>query len=233
MSVSPTVTLRGNHKNKFVVYLIRHGQAESNLNPEYIAGKSNHVPLTDLGAQQATALGKFFKKNNIQFKKAFCSTAIRAQNTAKNCLEAMGSDLVAEPYDAIVEIDLGDFVGKQRGDVYTEELIKHISLDAWNYQPPNGESIRQVEERMIRFFDDVIFPQIPQEPTDEIPIFAVFGHGVAFKCLLRYLENVLPIDTHKIPVMNTSVTELVFSNDIKIVRKNNTEHLVFHNITVT
>jgi hypothetical protein len=35
MSVIPKVILRGNHKNKFVVFLIRHGESEANIKPEY------------------------------------------------------------------------------------------------------------------------------------------------------------------------------------------------------
>eukprot|EP00026_Physarum_polycephalum_P015090 Phypoly_transcript_15696.p1 GENE.Phypoly_transcript_15696~~Phypoly_transcript_15696.p1 ORF type:complete len:234 (+),score=24.92 Phypoly_transcript_15696:153-854(+) len=233
MSVIPKVIMRANHKNKFVVFLIRHGESEANIRAEYISGRSNHVNLTDLGTKQATALGKFFKSNNINFKKAYSSTAVRTLCTAKACLAAMESNLVVEPHEALLEIEMGDFVGRERTSVYTEELIKQINLDAWNFSPPNGESPRQVEERMVQFFEDVIFPQVPQEPTNEIPKFAIFGHGYAFKCLIRHIENMVPSETFKIPIMNTSVTELVFSDDIKILRKNDTEHLVFHQIQIT
>eukprot|EP00026_Physarum_polycephalum_P015323 Phypoly_transcript_15971.p1 GENE.Phypoly_transcript_15971~~Phypoly_transcript_15971.p1 ORF type:complete len:127 (+),score=5.05 Phypoly_transcript_15971:148-528(+) len=107
MSVIPKVIMRANHKNKFVVFLIRHGESEANIRAEYISGRSNHVNLTDLGTKQATALGKFFKSNNINFKKAYSSTAVRTLSTAKACLEAMESNLVVEPHEALLEIEMG------------------------------------------------------------------------------------------------------------------------------
>ena len=47
------------------------------------------------------------------------------------------------------------------------------------------------------------------------------------------MENLVPSEIHKIPIENTSITEIHFSEDIKIVRRNDTEHLVTHKIKVT
>ena len=125
------------------LFLIRHGQSEANTNCGFISGQSSHVQLTQLGVQQATALGSHFRSENITFDLVYSSSAERTKNTAKL---AIGSDSFVSS-DELLEIDMGDWVGRKRTEVYSEETLTKINQDPWNFKADNGESQKEVEGR--------------------------------------------------------------------------------------
>jgi broad specificity phosphatase PhoE len=76
---------------------------------------------------------------------------------------------------------------------------------AWHFEPPGGESQRQVEQRMAEFLTHRVLPSL----TPEAPAIVV-GHGMAIKCLLRGVLSSLPTMSRSIATGNTSITELGF-----------------------
>lgn len=85
------------------VYLIRHGESETNLSKKYTGWLD--VPLTDKGKEDAKKAGSFLK--NISFNKVFASDLLRAVQTAEIALPAY--DYEASPL--FREINVGMLAG--------------------------------------------------------------------------------------------------------------------------
>jgi len=141
----------------------------------------------------------------------------------------MKCPLEPEEHEDLLEIEMGDWVGQHRNIVYTKEVLDVLAVDPWTFAPPNGESPKQVEERMVRFFNSHVVP-LSQTSTSV----AVFGHGYAFKTLLRHILEFSPLYTHKIHIHNTSITLLGFCDPkYRVFWVNDISHLVVKNILVT
>jgi len=184
------------------LYLIRHAESEGNMNTGIIGGQSNHLRLTERGIAQAQALGKYFSEHQISFDTIYCSTALRAKDTALN----FSSYLNFEPNhiiysDALCEISQGEWEGRPRAEIYTPELLEKISADISNFRSPAGESLRDVEQRMTNF----IHEHLHFHPEKKQRI-ALVSHGTALRCLLRSFLGFEYDMIFKIVLHNTSVT---------------------------
>ena len=112
------------------LYFIRHAQSEANLVFETICGQNISSVLSPLGNEQSILLGKRLKYQNIKFDYLFCSTAMRAKQTAEIVLKIMNVDaskLVTS--SALLEQSQGHWEGMNRNYV-----IQQILCNKWmNY----------------------------------------------------------------------------------------------------
>lgn len=89
--------------SELLIYLIRHGESEINLAPEFIGGRSNWAELTQEGVVQAKLLGNWFNHNGIEFNAVYSSPAIRAQQTARYFCETVNFSLNGIELDRLIE----------------------------------------------------------------------------------------------------------------------------------
>lgn len=203
------------------LYLIRHAESEKNARPEIIGGRSNDSPLSEKGIMQAHLLGSYLASMVKAFDEVYVSPAVRTIKTAEISLPYLGFPLEKIILkDELLEIDQGDFTGRNRFEVYTPELRHILDESEGNFRPPNGESQRDVEARMV----NVLTPLLSQK-EDYLRV-AVFGHGLAFKCFLRYVLNSAPRMTYKIHLDNASITRLQHdTNGWHVLSVNDAWHL--------
>lgn len=210
--------------NMLNLYIIRHAESELNNKPEIIAGRSNENPLSDKGILQANRLGQRLKNSSINFNQIYSSTAVRALETAKVVGQHLGytSDEILKTKD-LLEIDQGEWTGKQRSLIYTPEVITQINQDNWNFKAPGGESQRDVEERAIRFLDQKIKPL----DSEQLKSIAIFTHGFVIRCLLRGIMNSSSKNTYTMKIDNTSITKMQYqeSKDWRVQSINDSTHL--------
>lgn len=201
------------------IYFIRH--AESEMNDKWshlIGGRSNEAHLTEKGNSQAKLLGKRLKEREDSFDEVYTSISNRAIETAKQA--GFNEERIIKASE-IVELSQGDWELKPKKEVYTDDLIKEINKDNWNFTPPNGESQRNVEERMLKWVKEKLFPRYDQDPK-----IAVFTHGVAIKCLLRGIMDFRSPMTRKVDLENTSITRLKYDEEgWHVISVNDTSHL--------
>jgi broad specificity phosphatase PhoE len=207
-----------------------------------IGGRSNGSPLTPLGEHQSKILGLHLRRaltaqggkpTDLHY---FSSTAVRALETARLTMEELGiedinSHLVTS--DDLLEQHMGSWEGGNRADCYNEENMKKIKADTYNFAAPGGESQLQVEERMISFLNDTVLPVA----SPKRPVF-VFGHGMAFKTVLRHVLNSDARMSRKIAIHNTAITEIGWvpresaSQSLQegwhVLRVNDASHLQLH-----
>lgn len=200
---------------EFDLYLIRHGQSETNVNPDMM-GQSPDVPLTKLGKRQAECLGERFKKEDKKFDFVFASPYKRAYDTAKIAV----GDVPIIKSPRLREYSAGDWTGASRKEtIKVPQLLKMGALNH-NFLPPNGESLSMVERRASEWLEDCILynsemQKAAAEKTAEGKILsiAVFSHGMTIKTLLHYVMGFDKNFTWKVSISNTSISQLYFGKN--------------------
>ena len=133
-------------KPRNTYYLLRHGQAESNLNDVISTNlrTSDQYPLTLDGRVAAEKAGKKLKKKKVDM--VFASPFYRTKETADIVADAIGCKVELD--DRLREIDLGDLDGRPN-DVYRSHNPSQFQrLEA---RHPNTEGLRQIAKRMYEF----------------------------------------------------------------------------------
>lgn len=193
--------------NVLSLYLIRHSESELNLTPNIICGQSVNIGLSDLGREQSKSLWRRFKREGMTFDKVYSSTARRTIETANIACLGLPCDILSK--EELLELHQGDWEGQIRSDKHTEEVLNQIKLDPWNFKAPNGESQKEVGERMTNFVNKIIDDRSFFEKSE----IAIFGHGFSFKCFLRELLNFDAKHTYYFNFENTSVSHLKYNYD--------------------
>ena len=190
------------------IYLLRHAETDYNAHAQFIGGQSNQIPLSTKGKKQALAIGKTLRDSNIQFEQVYCSIANRTQQTLDLILSQ--ANITNNPIiysEELQELSQGDWEGKLRSEIYSPEQLAEINSNQWLFTPPNGESQKEVEERMLAF----ISSEILSEHTEGH--FLIIGHGIAFKCLLRGILDISSQMAYKLSIDNTSLTKLSYNKE--------------------
>ena len=151
--------------NKLV--LLRHGQSQWNLENRFTGWKD--VPLTEKGISEANNAGHLLKKHNIIIDKVFSSVLERANKTAEIAIKASGIEnlykngkLIYAKDQNLNERDYGDLVGLNKAetaDKFGKEQV-HIWRRSYETPPPNGESLKDVVDRVSPYFTEIIQPYI-------------------------------------------------------------------------
>ena len=192
------------------LYFIRHAESEMNVKPELIGGRCLWAQLTEKGIQQAVLLGQYLKENNIYFKEVHSSPVARAQDTTKLvCTEQNFPLEKIILWNDLQELSHGQYEGKQRKDCFTREVIEQMKTQHEFYRSPEGESQREVSQRMYQFVQDRFLWRYERAVIDNVTA-GIFTHGMSIKCLLREILQSDPRMTWKIDIDNTSITQLKY-----------------------
>ena len=151
--------------NKLV--LLRHGQSQWNLENRFTGWKD--VPLTVKGIDEAHNAGLLLKKYNIKIDKIFSSMLERANKTAEIAIKASeienlhkNGNIIYEKDQRLNERDYGDLVGLNKAETankFGKEQV-HIWRRSYDIPPPNGESLKDVVDRVSPYYTDKIEPFI-------------------------------------------------------------------------
>lgn len=125
------------------LYFIRHGQTEANVKG-ILTGRLE-TNLTQKGIDDAATLSKELKED---FDYYYCSPLTRTHQT----LRAIKGDVDFIIDERITEVSSGDWQGKLKSELPEEEydLYKKGLLN-----PPNGESLEDVDKRAKSFLEDM------------------------------------------------------------------------------
>ena len=178
--------------NKLI--LLRHGQSQWNLENRFTGWKN--VPLTEKGEAEAKKAGELIRKHNISIDRVFSSVLERANRTAEiaiihaalnNLLE--NNKLIMTCSEKLNERDYGDLVGlnkQETADKFGKDQV-HIWRRSYDTPPPNGESLKDVVERVSPYFKENIKPLI--DKGDNILIAA---HGNSLRAMMIELGMYKP-----------------------------------------
>ncbi len=161
------------------VYLLRHGETESNRNC-ILQGWSD-IPLNDRGIELAELTAEGLK--DISFDRIYSSPLIRAYTTAEIIRGDRDIEIITD--DRLKEINLGDREGTPivTRDSDPDDPMYRFEFDTGRYLPPTGgESFEQLYSRTGEFWREVILPL-----EKECDIILIAGHGGMNRSLINTL----------------------------------------------
>lgn len=199
------------------VIFVRHGQSECNLSRRF-AGQID-AKLTELGKAQVQSAAKELQKYPVT--RIYSSPLSRAMDTAKPAAELLGLEIFPEP--GLCEIAAGDWEGLSFEEIeekYPEEF-DHLKGDRSLLQLPNGESMRQLYDRVTTCVKRLV-------SENRGGCIALFSHAMPLRSMICYWKG-LPFseigNIHSGPNASITVAEYGDDNIPHIVLEAGTDHL--------
>ena len=178
--------------NKLI--LLRHGQSQWNLENKFTGWKN--VPLTEKGEMEAKKAGELIKKNKIHIDFIFSSVLERANKTAEIAINEANlqnlinnNKLIMTKHEDLNERDYGDLVGlnkEETANKFGKEQV-HIWRRSYDTPPPNGESLKDVVERVSPYFKKNIKPLLDQNNN-----ILIAAHGNSLRAMMIELGMYKP-----------------------------------------
>jgi len=160
--------------------LIRH--ASHALLGQTIVGRAPGVRLSPEGAGQAEALAERLRASSI--RALYSSPLERARETA--ALIGARLRLEVQIADELNEIDFGDWTNRTLPDLHEIEDWRRFNSFRSGSRIPNGESMLEVQDRMLRLLE-----RLCAEHGDQAV--ALVSHGDVIKATLAHCLGV-PLD---------------------------------------
>lgn len=202
--------------------LIRHGQTRANVGA-IIQGSDD--PLTDLGRQQANAVGRFVA-DHYTVTHLYASPMIRARETAT--IVGGYIDLAPSLEPGLAEIDAGDAIGmtwEEWTAAHPEQAARIRSEsrtleDAWE----GGESGRQFATRIFDAYERIVTNHLGSDD-----VVAVVSHGgpLAWISARLHGDDLEQWPFERSVFQNCSLTEIEIDEDgvETVCALNTVEHL--------
>lgn len=193
--------------------LVRHGESEWNAKSLWTGWTD--VGLTNRGREQARNIGSLLK--NFKFDICFTSVLKRAKGTWDEIKKVIKTnDVLTIENEALNERDYGDLTGKNKWKIkeeYGDEQFQKWRR-SWDSRPPNGESLKDVYERVLPYYSDTILPEIKKGRN-----VIVVAHGNSLRALVKYLENVPDNEIAKLEIGLGEAYVYNFDKDGTLVSK--------------
>ena len=179
-----------------MIIFLRHGQAENNTK-RILAGRTEGVPLTKIGIEQAEQIGKYLKP--IDISAIYSSPIERANNTAKIVAESNSIDYKLD--ERLTELDMGKFTRMP----YDEIFAKHgnVFLKFYSNDPiiseHNVETFPHVQKRVMDMLDYTI------KKHDQQNVILV-THMDPIKSVIAKVMDLKPLALFELIIANCSLT---------------------------
>ena len=180
-----------------MIIFLRHAQAENNTK-RILAGRTEGVPLTKTGIEQAERIAKYLA--SIDISAIYSSPIERARHTAgiiaKNCsLEEVVID------ERLTEIDMGKFTRMNYDDMFAK--YGNIFLKFYENDPVISEheveTFPDVQKRVLDMVDHVL-----KKHNNENVILVT--HMDPIKSMLAKVMNLVPETLFELVIANASLT---------------------------
>ncbi len=168
-------------QQKPILYLFRHTQTHDNKN-RIFSGRRD-VELTQAGKEQAKKLAQKLKDKQIDL---FLSPPLTRCQQTLDPLMKLKPQVPYEPQEGIKERDYGDLTGKNKMKLIKEKPKQFILWKrAWDYPPPNGESLKMVWENRVKPFCQ----QLEKKVLEENINVAFCGNNNTMRLIRMYFED--------------------------------------------
>jgi 2,3-bisphosphoglycerate-dependent phosphoglycerate mutase len=167
--------------------LVRHGESEWNKK-ELWTGWTD-IGLSEEGKEQAKQVGEKLKGIRIDF--AYTSVLIRTKQTLDEIKSTLGADMPTFEDKALNEKNYGIYTGKNKWEI-KEQVGENMFMKirrSWDYQIPEGESLKMVYERVVPYYESEILPKIKAGSN-----VIVVASDNSLRALVKYLENISDSD---------------------------------------
>lgn len=163
-----------------VIVVFRHGESEDNHNRVFSGWRDS--PLTEKGREEARALAS--QLQGLRLDLVITSDQRRSKETAKLALVRHPNIKWEEDW-RIKERHYGDLTGQNKEEWMMKEPERTVLWRrGYDIAPPNGESLKTVEERVWPFLD-ALLERIRREKINV----ALSAHGNSMRAIRRYFEH--------------------------------------------
>ena len=195
------------------IALVRHGQSEWNQKGFWTGWQDS--PLSKKGEEEAKKAATILK--DISFHLTFSSDLKRAYDT----LEIIKKELKIQitptiSHQALKERHYGEYTGKNKWEIQKkvgEKRFKEIRR-GWNYPIKDGETLKDVYDRVVPYFLKTILPHLTAGKD-----ILIVAHGNSIMALIKHLERISDVDISEIELKTGEV--IIYDIDLKgkIVKK--------------
>ena len=190
------------------IFIVRHTQTEWNKNKIFTGWMD--VSLSKEGVEQAKKIKEILKDEKIDF--VITSPMKRCIETYKIIMEERKNYDVIYNYH-IIERRYGVLEGKSKEEVKKENpyTYQHIFHRGYFEGPPLGESFKDVEDRILLFFD-WLNNFLKENKNKNVLICA---HGNSIRLMLKILDNLSIDETCRIEISQEKpyIYEYYFEKD--------------------
>ena len=170
--------------------LLRHGQSQWNLENRFTGWKD--IELSENGILEAKESGKLIKEKKIPIDIVYSSGLKRAIDTAIIAMKEANYDhlfnngeLIIIKNIAVNERDYGDLTGlnkQETAEKYGKEQV-HIWRRSYDVNPPGGESLKNVVERVKPYFENTMKKDLENRKN-----ILLSAHGNSLRALFLILN---------------------------------------------
>ena len=191
--------------------LLRHGQSQWNLENRFTGWKD--IELSENGILEAKESGRLIKEKKIPIDIVYSSGLKRAIDTATIAMKEANYDhlfnngeLIIIKNIAVNERDYGDLTGlnkKETAEKYGKEQV-HIWRRSYDVNPPGGESLKNVVERVKPYFENTMKKDLEDKKN-----ILLSAHGNSLRALFLILNfyTAETISTAEIPTGKPFIIE--------------------------
>jgi probable phosphoglycerate mutase len=177
------------------VIFLRHGQAKNNTE-RILAGRTEGIPLTDTGVEQAKHTAELLKHMNISA--IYSSPIQRAKHTAEIVGEHNSLDVTID--DRLIELDMGKFTGMPYDEIFNSH--GNVFMKFYNGEleiAHNGvETFAAVKKRVLGIVDHII----EKHPDENI---VLVTHMDPIKAMLSTIVDLSPTNLFELIIANASL----------------------------
>jgi len=193
--------------------LIRHGESEWNAKG-FWTGLVD-IELSKKGREEAKKAATLIK--DINFDTAYTSVLRRAIETLDEIKKILKiKDVPVYKDKALNERDYGDLTGKDKWKI-KEEYGQEQFLKwrrGWDYPIPNGETLKDVYNRVIPYYQNEILPKLKAGKN-----VLVSAHGNSLRALIKYLDNISDKDVSNLEIQTGQIYLYQVNDQGKIISK--------------
>lgn len=164
--------------------LVRHGLSALNKTGQWTGWVD--PDLAPEGEEQARTTGEDLK--DIHFDFAYSNILRRCRQTLEIIKKEIGQESIPTKLSwEINERNYGDYTLKNKWQVKEEvgeDVFQQIRR-SWDFPIPNGESLKQVYERAVPYYEEEINPKLKNGKN-----ILITSSGNALRALVKYLEGI-------------------------------------------
>ena len=179
-----------------MIIFLRHAQAENNTK-RILAGRTDGVPLTKVGIEQAERIAKYLK--SLDISAIYSSPIERASHTAE--IVAKNNSLDYELDDRITEIEMGKFTRMNYDDMFAK--YGNIFLKFYENDPviaeQEVETFPHVQERIL----DIVNHIVEKHKNENV---ILVTHMDPIKSMLSIVMDLKPQALFELIIANASLT---------------------------
>jgi len=177
------------------IIFLRHGQAKNNTE-RILAGRTEGIPLTEIGIKQAEHTAELLEHINIST--IYSSPIQRAKHTAEIVAEHNSLNVTID--ERLIELDMGKFTGIPYDEIFTSH--GNVFMKFYNGEleiAHNGvETFAEVKKRVLGIVDHVI----EKHPDENV---VLVTHMDPIKAMLSTIVDLSPTNLFELVIANASL----------------------------